>query len=105
MEHAQAVPLPEHGEVGNGRSRCDNITPTNRGTQADYLLRRLARERPDVHQRAQCLHLQLSAQKFFAPLQKGDDTTVKDLPWMVKEFPCSHDPAEQVALVHLTSAS
>jgi len=40
--------LSKHGEVGNGRSRGDNITSTDRGTQADYTIRRLKRDRPDL---------------------------------------------------------
>ncbi len=39
-------PLAQNGEIGNGRaeSRCDNITPTPRGTSPSYILRRLARD-------------------------------------------------------------
>ena len=40
--------LPKKGELGNGR-RCDNSTPTQRGsTSATYLLRPLARDFPDI---------------------------------------------------------
>lgn len=44
----EAAPLAKPGEIGNGRSRSDNITPTQRGTGAEYLLRRLKRDRPDL---------------------------------------------------------
>ncbi len=49
------LPLPFHGEVGNGRSRVDNInsTPKGGGTNADYLTSRIARDRPDILERMQ----------------------------------------------------
>lgn len=46
--------LPEitgHGEIGNGRSRADNISSTSEpkhGTGSTYTLRRLKRDRPDL---------------------------------------------------------
>ena len=49
-----AEPLTKHGEIGNGRadeSRGDNITSTERGTAQSYILRRLARDAPDVLER------------------------------------------------------
>ena len=49
-----AEPLTKHGEIGNGRadeSRGDNITSTERGTAQSYLLRRLARDAPDILER------------------------------------------------------
>jgi len=47
-----AKPLVENGKIGNGRtSSCDNITATQRGTSRDYLLRRLARDAPDILER------------------------------------------------------
>ena len=45
----QAAPRP--GEIGNGRGRGDNITSTGRGTNADYLAARIARDRPDILER------------------------------------------------------
>ena len=42
----KAQPLAEHGG-----SRCDVITPGSRGTSQPYLLRRLARDAPDVLER------------------------------------------------------
>ena len=60
-EAAQAVaevhktqPLAAHGEIGNGRkekSRDDKITSTRGSTGQAYLLRRLARDAPDVLER------------------------------------------------------
>jgi len=49
------LPLPFHGEVGNGRSRVDNINSTSKGggTNADYLTARIARDRPDILERMQ----------------------------------------------------
>ena len=49
-----AEPLTKHGEIGNGRAderRGDNITSTERGTAQSYILRRLARDAPDVLER------------------------------------------------------
>lgn len=40
-------PAPAHGEVGNGR-RGDNVTSTQKGNSASYLVRRLKRDAPDV---------------------------------------------------------
>lgn len=46
-------PLPEQGEIGNGRS--DNCNPYSdgpeRGNSRDYQLRRLNRDRPDILRR------------------------------------------------------
>lgn len=53
---AMATPLAAHGEIGNGRadeSRGDNVTSTDRGNSQPYLLRRLARDRPDILERVQ----------------------------------------------------
>jgi len=46
--NASGDPMPEKGSIGRGRpsDRSDNVTP-NRGNQADYLLRRLARDAPE----------------------------------------------------------
>jgi hypothetical protein len=47
--HAEeAEPLAEHGEIGRGRDRGDHITSKGRGTAAEYLTRRIARDRPDI---------------------------------------------------------
>lgn len=54
IKAAKAQPLAAHGEIGNGRadeSRGDNITSTERGTSQTYLLRRLARDAPEVLER------------------------------------------------------
>jgi hypothetical protein len=40
-------PQPEKG-TNQHTGGCDNITPTDRGTSAEYLLRRLQRDRPDL---------------------------------------------------------
>lgn len=51
---AQAPPLAQHGEIGNGRadeSRVDNIKSTEGGTSQTYLLRRLARDAPEILER------------------------------------------------------
>lgn len=47
----EAKPLTQHGEVGNGRSRGDNVTSTERGNDSKYTLARLARDRPDILER------------------------------------------------------
>ena len=44
VERAKANPLAEHGEVGNGRGRGDEVTSTDRGNRSEYLLARLARD-------------------------------------------------------------
>lgn len=44
-------PLAAYGEIGNGRSRVDNIKPTDGGTSTDYLSARIARDRPDILER------------------------------------------------------
>lgn len=48
---AKAQPLAEHGAIGNGRgdeSRVDNIKSTEGGTSQAYLLRRIARDQPEL---------------------------------------------------------
>jgi hypothetical protein len=50
-DHARAQPLAEHGQIGNGRadeSRVDNVKSTDGGNSQAYLLRRLARDAPEV---------------------------------------------------------
>ena len=47
-------PLAAHGEIGNGRkdeSRGDNVNSTFSGNSQSYLLRRLARDAPEVLER------------------------------------------------------
>ena len=53
VEHAEANPLPLPGAVGRGRKRADDVSPIKHGNQADYLARRLARDRPDILARAE----------------------------------------------------
>ncbi len=51
IEQAKAQPLAEHGEIGNGRaneSRVDVIKSTDGGTSQAYLLRRIARDQPEL---------------------------------------------------------
>ena len=51
---AQAQPLAHHGEIGNGRaveSRGSDRTSTARGETQSYLLRRLARDAPEILER------------------------------------------------------
>ena len=53
IDQAKAQPLAAHGEIGNGRkdeSRVDNINSTEAkgGTSASYLLRRIARDQPQL---------------------------------------------------------
>jgi hypothetical protein len=48
---AKAQPLAHHGEFGNGRadeSRGEIITSKDRGTSQSYLLRRIARDNPEL---------------------------------------------------------
>ena len=40
--------LASHGEVGNGRSRVDNINSTQGGTDPNYTLKRLKRDHPEL---------------------------------------------------------
>jgi hypothetical protein len=47
-EDAEAHPLPPPGDVGRGRRRADNVSPIQHGNQADYLARRIARDRPGL---------------------------------------------------------
>lgn len=47
---SQVQPLAHNGEIGNGRS-FDNVKPTDGGNSQAYLLRRLARDAPDVLER------------------------------------------------------
>jgi len=50
IEQAKAQPLAHHGEIGNGRvdeSRGSDRTSTRGETQA-YLLRRIARDQPEL---------------------------------------------------------
>src|SRR5262245_9061105 len=52
LEAKVAKPLTEHGEVGNGRSRGNDVTSTrDRGNHAAYLAARIARDRPDILER------------------------------------------------------
>jgi hypothetical protein len=45
---AEAVPLNKHGRPAKeDENKCDNIT-LKRGTDPDYLSRRIARDLPDV---------------------------------------------------------
>jgi len=51
IEQAKAQPLAKHGEIGNGRadeSRADNVRSTDFGNSASYLLRRIARDQPEL---------------------------------------------------------
>ena len=51
IEQAKTQPLVAHGEIGNGRkdeSRGDNVTSTGRGNGQSYLLRRIARDQPEL---------------------------------------------------------
>lgn len=48
MAAAQAQPQPSLGVNQYSEGGCDQITPSDRGTSQAYLLRRLARDAPDV---------------------------------------------------------
>ena len=50
-EYAEVHPLPENGEVGRRHDSFDHIKAVQGGTSADYLARRIARDRPDVLER------------------------------------------------------
>jgi hypothetical protein len=43
-----APEMPEWGEVGNGRSRGDDVTSTDRGNSSSYLAARLKRDHPAI---------------------------------------------------------
>ena len=45
---AAAPVMPKHGEVGNGRSRADDVTSTDRGNSSSYLAARLKRDHPEI---------------------------------------------------------
>lgn len=47
VESARENPAAKHGEVGNGRSRVDNVKSTRGGNETEYTLRRLARDGHD----------------------------------------------------------
>ena len=45
----EVTALPEHGEIGRGRNRGNNVTANyQRGNNASYRVRRLKRDRPDI---------------------------------------------------------
>jgi plasmid stabilization system protein ParE len=51
IEQAKAQPLAKHGEIGNGRadeSRGSDATSTGQGRGRSYLLRRIARDQPEL---------------------------------------------------------
>jgi hypothetical protein len=51
IDQAKAQPLAKHGEIGNGRadeSRVDVIKSTDGGNSQAYLLRRIARDQPEL---------------------------------------------------------
>jgi hypothetical protein len=52
---AEAAPMAEQGQIGNGRSRADNYqgyeSRAGHGTSSDYLLAKLARDCPEYLQR------------------------------------------------------
>jgi hypothetical protein len=51
IEQAKAQPLAKHGEIGNGRadeSRGSDTTSTGQDRGRSYLLRRIARDQPDL---------------------------------------------------------
>ena len=51
IEQAREQPLAKHGEIGNGRadeSRADNVRSTDFGNSTSYLLRRIARDQPEL---------------------------------------------------------
>jgi hypothetical protein len=41
-------PLPQNGENQFTNQGCDNVTPSLRGNSQDYLLRRIARDKPEL---------------------------------------------------------
>lgn len=51
IAQAGVEPMAEHGELGNGRSRVDDVNSTQGGNSAQYLVRRLKRDRPDLVER------------------------------------------------------
>jgi len=83
----QAQPLAPHGEIGNGRadeSRGDNVTSTDRGNSQTYLLRRLARDAPEVLERLEVVLVDHGGDrksgKFKASQERqnqGDNVTLK----------------------------
>jgi hypothetical protein len=53
---AETEALTKHGEVGNGRSRVDDVNSTSDskgGNSADYLAARIKRDRPDIAARVE----------------------------------------------------
>jgi hypothetical protein len=50
LRKGERVPLARHGAIGNGR-RLDNVNSTAGGNGAEYTMRRLMRDRPDLVER------------------------------------------------------
>jgi hypothetical protein len=75
VQRAKAQPLAPHGEIGNGRadeSRGDNVTPLDRGNSQTYLLRRLARDAPEVLERLEQIEAAHGNHAADAPLPMRD---------------------------------
>jgi hypothetical protein len=73
IKAAREKPLAEHGKIGNGRkeeSRGDNITSTQRGTDTDYTLRRLARDKPELLDRIEAGELSVNAAAIAAGIRR-----------------------------------
>lgn len=72
VAEAKNKPLPQIGEIGNGRdaeSRGNIVTPT-RGNDTDYTLRRLARDCPEMLDKIESGELSVNAAALKAGIRK-----------------------------------
>jgi hypothetical protein len=76
---AELPALTEHGEIGGGHSRGDNITSGARGTSPTYALRRLKRDRPDLAERVVNGELSANSAAIEAGFRKPTITVSADL--------------------------
>ncbi|MFN9603403.1 MAG: hypothetical protein ACK6A7_08125 [Planctomycetota bacterium] len=62
--------LPERGEIGNGRSRDDNVISTKQGNDTEYTLRRLKRDSPELYSEVKSGELSVNAAAIQAGIRK-----------------------------------
>jgi KilA-N domain len=96
----QEKPLPQNGEVGNGRpSSFDNIKPTQGGTSADYTRKRLKRDRPDLLERVAEGEMSLNA----AAIEAGFRKVKTPLEQVMALIPKLTEEERQEVLEYLTA--
>lgn len=91
--------LTKPGEIGNGRdSRSDNITPTpQRGTDPEYAIRRLKRDRPDLAEQVLAGEISPHRAAIAAGFRKKTITVAIDDPERIAATLRRHLTPEQVA--------